>query len=707
MATLRSSIELRDNFSNRMQRISEANHQAFAALEKLEREFDRHDEKLDILGEQYRVQESRAQRLKESYEQEAIAVERLRIQHERLEKVNGAKSIQAYMSKIDIEEKIKEMEKYKEEMLKTETAAFKLGKSFDKAFDFQQKQIDQIEKIKRGIDNADSSQEQFNKRLERGADTTNNLLNKVKKLAGAYLGFTAIKKGLQATLGGAAELRKQSAVLEAAFGNRNIGKGYFKHLQNYAIETEHHIGDLISTTRDFMGLTKNTNKLRGLTDLANKLSIRTGNISSAGSMMQEAMSGRFGNLQRTLHLDNSQIEPLKQAIKRGSLDGIMEAFDTAFKASGLTNGIVEAYQNTPLDKLEDIVSRTKLRLAEVGQEALLSLDPILSQINTWLQSDNAAQFFNTMAFGLDMIVQGFALLFERIPMVMDYMSQGFDFASQVAQNLGITLIGLSPVILGLAAAWGIYNGIMLAVAKAKKMATAAQHLYNLALQMNPIGLVIAAIGGLIVAMTAFGSVTKGIRQVFSDAFGFVVDVAQGAINAVMNIINGAIRGINKVSGFFANLLGVDAKQIQEIEFKADFQDFKQKGQNLIETITFDDVKAKLGWDRFIHDPTIDAIDKLALQENNWNALQRDTLHSIDDSGKSIKNSVDKSQEELKWMRDIAEQEAINRFTTATLAPQLSVAFGDIRETADLDGIVPFLEKVLIEQLNIAAEGVHV
>lgn len=49
---------------------------------------------------------------------------------------------------------------------------------------------------------------------------------------------------------------------------------------------------------------------------------------------------------------------------------------------------------------------------------------------------------------------------------------------------------------------------------------------------------------------------------------------------------------------------------------------------------------------------------------------------------------------------------INRFTTANLAPQLSIAFGDVRETADVDGIVARLRDILNEQLVVAAEGVH-
>jgi len=91
---------------------------------------------------------------------------------------------------------------------------------------------------------------------------------------------------------------------------------------------------------------------------------------------------------------------------------------------------------------------------------------------------------------------------------------------------------------------------------------------------------------------------------------------------------------------------------------------------------------------------------------NLGDMAKNIAKIADDTG-DIKDSVDISQEDLKWMRDLAEQETINRFTTATLAPQISISFtGDIRETADIDGIIGRLEEILTEEINIAAEGVH-
>lgn len=54
---------------------------------------------------------------------------------------------------------------------------------------------------------------------------------------------------------------------------------------------------------------------------------------------------------------------------------------------------------------------------------------------------------------------------------------------------------------------------------------------------------------------------------------------------------------------------------------------------------------------------------------------------------SISDSLDVSEEDLKYLRDIAEQEAINRFTTAEIKVDMSGMSNTVHNTNDLDGIV--------------------
>lgn len=72
---------------------------------------------------------------------------------------------------------------------------------------------------------------------------------------------------------------------------------------------------------------------------------------------------------------------------------------------------------------------------------------------------------------------------------------------------------------------------------------------------------------------------------------------------------------------------------------------------------------------------------------------------------SISDSLDVSEEDLKYLRDIAEQEAINRFTTAEIKVDMSGMSNTVHNINDLDGIVDGLTTRVLEAMEVVKEGV--
>ena len=78
-----------------------------------------------------------------------------------------------------------------------------------------------------------------------------------------------------------------------------------------------------------------------------------------------------------------------------------------------------------------------------------------------------------------------------------------------------------------------------------------------------------------------------------------------------------------------------------------------------------------------------------------------------DGGKlDTAGEVNISDEDLKYMKDFAEQEFVNKFTTATLAPNVSIQFGDIHEEADVEKVKDRIKEILEEEISEVAEGVY-
>lgn len=78
--------------------------------------------------------------------------------------------------------------------------------------------------------------------------------------------------------------------------------------------------------------------------------------------------------------------------------------------------------------------------------------------------------------------------------------------------------------------------------------------------------------------------------------------------------------------------------------------------------------------------------------------------TADNTGK-IADSVDISSENLKYLRDIAETEAINRFTTAEIQVTMNNN-NNVSSDTDIDGMVDSLSAGVLEAMEQAAEGVH-
>ena len=80
--------------------------------------------------------------------------------------------------------------------------------------------------------------------------------------------------------------------------------------------------------------------------------------------------------------------------------------------------------------------------------------------------------------------------------------------------------------------------------------------------------------------------------------------------------------------------------------------------------------------------------------------------SIADSTGSMAEALDVSNEQLEYLRDIAERDAINRFTTAEVKIDMTGMTNKIDGSADLDGVISQLTEGFTEALLTAAEGVH-
>jgi hypothetical protein len=86
--------------------------------------------------------------------------------------------------------------------------------------------------------------------------------------------------------------------------------------------------------------------------------------------------------------------------------------------------------------------------------------------------------------------------------------------------------------------------------------------------------------------------------------------------------------------------------------------------------------------------------------------QQRILQEIADNTGSIAASIGNMRDYLAYMRDIAEREAINRFTTAEIKVDMTGMTNRIDSSMDVDGIVNQFVDGVTEAMESSAEGIH-
>ena len=214
----------------------------------------------------------------------------------------------------------------------------------------------------------------------------------------------------------------------------------------------------------------------------------------------------------------------------------------------------------------------------------------------------------------------------------------------------------------------------------------------------------------------FNNPIAGIEALFLSLFNFIVEVIESAarmLDAVFgssladavagfqNKVQAKVDAVISENGGSEILKTVDMSDYQFNRF--DYGDAWNSGYNFGEKIddkisnfSLADIFGKVDIPN-PDDYTSSFSDAIA------NSGAGGNLDSIADDTSAIKDSVDITDEDLKYLRDIAEQEAINRFTTAEIKLDMTNN-NNVSSDADLDGIVDGMTTKVLEALEIVREG---
>lgn len=503
---------------------------------------------------------------------------------------------------------------------------------------------------------------------------------------------------------------------------------------------------------------------------------------AAGALRGEELNSILENAPGIARAIESYMGIAEGSIKQYAQEG-------AITAEVVKNALFAAADETNA-KFESMPMTWGQIWTSMQNRALTALDPVLTKLNGIANSEQ----FSTVA---DSALQAFSVIASVATVALDAV---FGLGAAIVDNWS----WIEPIVWGVVTVMGIYQGIVLALAIAEGIktaattaaafsenahaaalamstgatfsATVAQYGLNAALYACPITWIVIAVIALIAvfyaavaavnhfagtSLSATGIIcgafavagafiinlilgvvnffiARGVEtynliatfanffaNVFNDPVGAIINLFAGMFDFILGIVQSAASLIDTVLGTdmsgavagFRNTVATKVEEIVgeqvEVMQKLDTSDYQ------IQRIEYGDAwAAGNSFGKGIEDTVGGLFDSFSTDPSNiggdpgggtgyipYDELSRGVGDISDNTG-SMAKSLEVSGEELEYLRDIAERDAINRFTTAEVKIDMTGMTNKIDGGADLDGVIRELTDGFTEALVTAAEGVH-
>ena len=406
------------------------------------------------------------------------------------------------------------------------------------------------------------------------------------------------------------------------------------------------------------------------------------------------------------------------------------ANSTAFQ--NMVNGAIEA-----LAMVAGIVLEIFDLIAAVGgfiAENWSIIEPIIMGIVTALGLYYGAMLLYNTITGISTAITAAKAFMEKVHAASLAMEAGATFAATAAQygfNAALYACPIVWIIILIIALIALFYAAVAAVNKFAGTSVSATGIicgaFMVALAF--IGNIFVALWNLVVDVFVLiynlvATVANFIGNVFTDPIGAVCRLFFDLADTVLGILQALASAIDAIFG--SNLAG--SVQGWRDSLGGWVDETFGKGDEVMAKMNADDMKLGrfeygAAWDAGYSfgegiDESIANFDPSSLFDtnvpgagdyadlSNYGAGLAGDVGDIAGNTGAIKDSMDITEEDLKYLRDIAEQEAINRFTTAEINIEAPIT-NQISKDVDLDGVVDGLTGAVNEAVDIIAEGVHI
>lgn len=611
-------------------------------------------------------------------------------------------------------------------------------------------------------------QEQFNQSLQNGASESSNLVSAIKRMAGAYLSIQTAGKILQTSdeiTQTTSRLNMMNDGLQSTadlynmvYVAANDARGSLGDMASVVARFGNNAKDAFSSSAEvvqFANLVQKQMTIAGAsTQEAANAELQLSQALGSGVLRGDELNSIFEQAPNLIQNIADYLDVPIGKIRSMAQDGELSADVVKQAVFAATDEINANFESMPM---------TWGQMWTVFQNnATMAFQPVLQRLNDLANTDGF-QTFATNAINDLAVVAGVVLdIFEGIGSVGTFVSDNWQIIGPIVESVaaaltvyyGWQLLSTSATKAAAAAQW-IYN--------------AAMNANPAAIVAISIGALIVLIGILAnkftgtghIAQSVFGMITGGINVViqyfknwgltvadifigiwnaggacatnveiaFHNAISHVQALWYNMLSTALTVVSGICSALNKlpfvdfdysgITGAADNYASKAAAAAGNTKDYASVPAAFSKGVKTYDTYqkgwVNDAYTAGAAWGDGVTSKIKNTLSSKATNipnANNYpNALASSNAATAANTADTAKNTaktantLSASSEDLKYLRDIADREYVNKFTTAQIKVEM-INHNNVNNDIDLDGMAEHLRSKIEEEMNAAAEGEH-
>lgn len=574
----------------------------------------------------------------------------------------------------------------------------------------------------------------MNKSLDKTESSSSKAGSKVKGLINMFKGLGNITKAFDLSDSVAMSNKKLSIV--------NDGKQTDEALQGNvaaaAINSRSSYKDMagyVSKLSGAGGTFKDNDQTVAFTELMQKAIVAGGTGDSAEAMSQMVDSLSKGSLGSDDLKAASGASPL---IMKSLESYTGKSSEDLYKMADKGKITADNIKNAMFSMSGDINKQfdgTKMTFGETWDKlkegAMQAASGVLEKLNEIISNPQVQLF-------IDKLIAGMSLLGDAIGQVCDFIIGNWNIIGPILAFLvGVVLAVMIADTIAMAAAWLAVNLPILLIIGA--LAAVIAILLNVGVSFAQI---CGAVGGFIGVLAAYiynrfvymWNIAAAFINFLGNAFHdlpasakiLFLDMAVNALKYITNITKGFSSLINKLTGKKINLTAGITKMTDALSAEKE-QTKKESGYKVfVKDKTFLDYNKAAGKGKDIGTKTAEYLSKASAKGKNMLKDPASTAKygyqpyvegkdkpdnstaplKVEGTGAGGSMNVNMPDEDKEYLKNIAERDYIANVATNSLAPNISVQFGDVHQTADANKVAGRIKKILREQIAMASEGVY-